>query len=93
MIPLGVGEPSWRMNVDGRWDVVPLVIAAIALLMLRVLLRVRMTPPVIVGTVLTAPLYRALADRAGFTATVTVTLAVVATIAVAIRLPRRPETA
>ena len=93
MIPVAFGEPSWQMNVDGRWDVVPLVIAAVALLLLRVLLRVRLTPIVIVGTVLAAPLFRALADRAGFTGTVAAALAFAAVIGIAIRLPRRGQAA
>jgi hypothetical protein len=77
------------MNVDGRWDVVPLVIAAVAMVLLRVLFRTRLTPLVIVGIVLGAPLFRALADRAGFTGTVAVSLVFAAVIGVVIRLPRR----
>jgi hypothetical protein len=93
VIPVAFGEPSWAMNVDGRWDVVPLVIAAVALLLLRMLLRVRLTPLVVVGVLLAAPLYRALADRAGFTGTVAATLAFATVAAAAIRLPRRGRAA
>ena len=93
VIPIAFGEPSWQMNVDGRWDVVPLVIAAVALLLLRVVLRVRLTPIVVLGVVLAAPLFRALADRTGFTRTVAVALAFAASVAVAIRVPRRGSAA
>jgi hypothetical protein len=89
VIPVAFGEPSWQMNVDGRWDVVPLVIAAVALLLLRVVLRVRLTPIVIIGVVLAAPLFRALADRTGFPRAVAVALAFGAMAAIAIRIPGR----
>jgi hypothetical protein len=89
VIPVAFGEPSWQMNVDGRWDVVPLVIAAVALLLLRVVLRVRLTPIVVIGVVLAAPLFRALADRTGFPRAVAAALAFGALVAIAIRMPRR----
>jgi hypothetical protein len=93
MMPVAFGEPSWQMNVEGRWDLVPLVIAAVALVLLRVVFRVRLTPAVILGTVLAAPLFRAVADHAGFTRTVAITLGFGALVAVAIRFPRRGPSA
>jgi hypothetical protein len=62
---LAFGEPSWRINVDGGWDVVPLVMAAAALLILKVVFRVTLRWYVVVAAFLLAPLFRAFADRIG----------------------------
>jgi hypothetical protein len=91
---IALGEPSWKINVDGQWDVVPIVVAIVALVLLKVLLGLRLTPIVVIAVVLAAPLYRAVADAAGFTRTVSVTLAFLGLAALAIRRgrPRPPGT-
>lgn len=86
---MALGGPIQAFEPGGGWDLVPLVIAVIALVLLRLLLRVRLTPVVVLVTVLAAPLFRAVADHAGFPRTVALTLGFAAVSAVAIRRPRR----
>jgi hypothetical protein len=89
---IAFGEPSWQMNVDGRWDLVPVVVAIVGLVLLRVLFAARITPLLVLVVLLAAPLYRAVADAVGFTRGVSVTLAFVAIAAVAVRRNRhRPR--
>lgn len=71
---LGLGGPPQAFDTSGQWDFVPIVIAIVALVLLKMLFRVRLTPVVILATVLIAPLYRAVADGTGFTPTIAVTL-------------------
>jgi hypothetical protein len=86
-----VGEPSWRINVDGGWDFVPLALAVGALLVLRIVFGVTLRWYVVAGVVLAAPLFRALGDRVGMPVAVGVAL-IVATVAVpAFRRSRRPR--
>jgi len=75
---LAVGEPSWRINTDGGWDVVPLLIASGALLVLKVIFAVRIRWYVALGAVLVAPLFRAFADRVGMPVAVGLALLVAA---------------
>jgi hypothetical protein len=86
---MALGGPIQAFDPGGGWDLVPLVIAAVALVFLRLLLRVRLTPVVVLVTVLAAPIFRAVADHAGFPRTVALTLAFTAVSAVAIRRPGR----
>lgn len=87
---LAFGEPSWQINTDGGWDVVPVLIAAGALLVLKVLYGVRIHWHIAVGAVLLAPLFRAFADRVGMPVAVGLAL-LIATIAVpAARRSGRP---
>jgi hypothetical protein len=80
------------INVDGRWDVVPIVIAIVGLILLKVLFRIRITPVLFVFVLLAAPLYRAAADAVGFTRGVSVTLMFLAIAALALRRNRhRPR--
>ena len=74
---LGVGGPAQAFDSNGGWDFVPILIAALGLLLLRFGTRVRITPIV----VLLAPLYRAAADAAGFPLMVLVTLVVAGFVA------------
>ena len=78
---LGVGGPAQAFDQNGGWDFVPILIAAAGLLLLRFGLRVRITPIVVLVTVLLGPLYRAAADAAGFPLMVLVTLVVVGFVA------------
>lgn len=78
---IAFGEPSWQINTDGGWDVVPLVMAAVALLVLRIVFKVPIRWYVAVGVVLVAPLFRAFADRVGMPVAVGLAL-IVMTIAV-----------
>ena len=87
---LGVGEPSWRINVDGGWDFVPVLLAIGALVVLKVLFGVTIRWYIAVGAILLAPLFRAFADRIGMPVAVGLAL-VIATIAVpAVRRSGRP---
>ena len=72
---LGLGGPQQAFPTGG-WDFLPVVIAVVALVLLRVWLRVRLTPIVILVTVLLAPLYRAAADAMGFPLAVLISLVV-----------------
>jgi hypothetical protein len=71
---LGLGGPRQAFDASGEWDFVPVVIAIVALVLLKVLFRARMRPIVVLAVVLAAPLFRAVADAAGFTRTVTITI-------------------
>ena len=73
-----VGEPSWRNNVDGGWDVVPLVIALGALLVLKLIFGVRIRWYLALGVILAAPLFRAFGDRVGMPVAAALALLVVA---------------
>jgi integral membrane sensor domain MASE1 len=89
VVPIALGEPSWRINVDGRWDFVPLAIAAIALVVLRVLFGVRIRPWIVLAVVLAAPLYAAVAGAVGYPLASAVTCAFTLVAAVAVRRTRR----
>ena len=78
---LGVGGPAQAFDSNGGWDFVPILIAALGLLLLRFGTRVRITPIVVLVVVLLAPLYRAAADAAGFPLMVLVTLVVAGFVA------------
>jgi hypothetical protein len=88
---LGYGEPSWVINLDGGWDLVPIVIAAVALLLLRVVFGVRLRWPVVLAVVLLAPLFRAWGDRIGMPLASALALAVAGGVVLATR-GRRPGT-
>jgi hypothetical protein len=79
---LGLGGPPEAFDTSGGWDFVPVVIAIVALVLLKVLFYVRIGPVVALAVVLVAPLFRAVADAAGFSRTVTVTLLFVALAAI-----------
>ncbi|HEY7401514.1 MAG TPA: hypothetical protein VH989_11550 [Actinomycetota bacterium] len=92
---VGVGGPVQAFPQHGGWDFVPLGIALLALVVLR-LMRYRITPVVALVTVLLAPLYRATADATGFPLTVLVTLVVAGFVAASSPLrrgyrPRSPD--
>ena len=82
---LGLGGPPQAFRTGGEWDFVPVVIAIVALVLLRVLFRVRIGPVTALAVVLAAPLFRAVADAAGFARTVIVTLVFAGLVAI----PRR----
>ncbi len=86
---LGLGGPPQAFDAGGEWDFVPVVIAVVALILLKVLFRVRIGPVVTIGVVLAAPLFRAVADAAGFARTVTVTLVFACLAAIPQRHVRR----
>jgi hypothetical protein len=86
MMWLGFGEPSWRINTDGGWDVVPVLLAIGALLVLKVVFQVTIRWYVALVVVLVAPLFRAFADRVGMP--VAVGLAMIL-LAVAVPAARR----
>jgi hypothetical protein len=88
---LGYGEPSWVINLDGGWDLVPIVIAAVALLLLRVVFGVRLRWPVVLAVVLLAPLFRAWGDRIGMPLASALALVVAGGVVLATR-GRRPGT-
>ena len=79
---LGLGGPPEAFDASGGWDFVPVVIAIAALVLLKVLFHVRIGPVVALAVVLLAPLFRAAADAAGFSRTVTGTLLFVALAAI-----------
>ena len=87
---IGLGEPSWRRLTDGGWDFVPVVIAVIALLLLRVVFRVRLRWPLVLAVVLVAPLYRAVADRVGMPLAVSVALILTAVVVYGVRRSKPP---
>jgi len=72
---LGLGGPAQAFPAGG-WDFLPVVIAVVALVVLKVWVRVRITPIVVLVTVLVAPLYRAAADAMGFPLAVLISLVV-----------------
>jgi hypothetical protein len=80
---LGVGGPAHAFDPNGGWDLLPVLIAIVGLLLLKVIFRVRITPIVVLVAVLLAPLYRAAADAAGFPRTVLITVVVAAYLAAA----------
>ena len=82
---LGLGGPTQAFDASGEWDFVPVVIAIVALVLLKVLFRVRIGPVVVLAVILAAPLFRAVADAAGSTRTVTITLVFASPAAVAQR--------
>ncbi|HEY7666864.1 MAG TPA: hypothetical protein VIE12_01940 [Actinomycetota bacterium] len=86
---LGLGGPPQAFEAGGEWDFVPVVIAIVALILLRVLFRMRIGPVTAIAVVLAAPLFRAVADAAGFARTVTVTLVFAGLVALPQWLPRR----
>lgn len=53
---LAVGEPSWGRFTDGRFDFTPVLVAAGALLLMKILFGFKMRWQLILGTVLAAPL-------------------------------------
>lgn len=87
---LAYGDPSWRINVDGGWDAVPLLLAMGALLVLKVVFGVRIRWYLALGVVLAAPLFRAFADRVGMPVAVALALLVMAVAAPTARRSRRP---
>jgi hypothetical protein len=89
---LGLGGPHQAFPAGGEWDLVPVVIAVVALILLKVLFRLRIGPVTALAAVLAAPLFRAVADAAGFARTVTVTLVFAVLVAIPQRHPRgRPH--
>ena len=88
--PLAYGDPSWRINVDGGWDAVPLLIAIGAVLVLKVVFGVRIRRAVALAAVLVAPLFRAFADRIGMPVAVGIALLVMAVAVPAVRRSGRP---
>ncbi|HSL11399.1 MAG TPA: hypothetical protein VLA82_08815 [Actinomycetota bacterium] len=75
---LGYGDPSWRINADGGWDFVPLLLACGALLVLRIVFGVRIRWYLALAVVLAAPLFRAFGDRVGMPVAVGLALLVTA---------------
>jgi hypothetical protein len=67
---LALGEPSWERFTDGRFDAVPLLLAAVILVLMKLLLGVRMRWQVILGTVLAAPLLVGLSHHISYPLTV-----------------------
>lgn len=88
---IAVGDPSWRINVDGDWDFVPLALAVGALLVLRIVFGVTLRWYVVAGVVLAAPLFRALGDRVGMPVAVGIALIVAAVAVPAFRRSQRPR--
>jgi hypothetical protein len=87
---LAYGDPSWRINIDGGWDAVPLLLALGFLLVLKVVFRVRIRWYLALGVVLAAPLFRAFADRVGMPVAVGLALLILAVVVPAARRSGRP---
>jgi hypothetical protein len=90
MWTLAVGEPSWKINTDGGWDFVPILIALVGLLILKVVFRIRLRWYVVTAIVLLAPLFRALGDVVGMPAAVGMAL-VVATVGITAARRSKPD--
>jgi hypothetical protein len=88
---LALGGPHQAFPAGG-WDFLPVFIAVAALVGLKVWLHVRITPVVVLVTVLAAPLYRAAADAVGFPLAVMITLVVAGFFAAAGNARRAPRT-
>jgi hypothetical protein len=88
---LAYGDPSWRINVDGGWDFVPLILAAGALFVLKVVFGVTIRWYLAAAVVLAAPLFRAFADRIGMPVAVGLALVVTSVVLSAVRRSRRPR--
>jgi hypothetical protein len=88
---VAVGDAVSPRAGAGGWDLVPVAIAVGALIVLRVLFRVRLRWPVVLGLFLVAPLFRAGADRIGMPIAVLLALLTTAVAVAAIRRggPRR----
>lgn len=85
---LAVGDAVSPRAGGGGWDLVPVAIAVGALVVLRVLFRVHLRWPVVLGLFLVAPLFRAGADRIGMPVAVLLALLMTAVAVAAIRRGR-----
>jgi hypothetical protein len=83
---LAVGEPSWGRFTDGRFDFTPLLVTAVALLLLKIFFGFRMRWQLILGTVLAAPLLVGLSGHISYPLT---TASLLATGAVVSFVTRR----
>jgi hypothetical protein len=86
-----IGEPLGARLGAGGWDFFPLLLAAVFLLVLRVVLGVRLRWQLVLAVVLLAPLVRAIGDRVGMPLTLAVVLAATWVVVLAARSARPPQ--
>lgn len=91
MLMTAIGEPLGARLGGGGWDFLPLLMAAVFLLILRVILGVRLRWQLILAVILLAPLVRAVGDRVGVLLTLAVVLAVTWVVVLAARRARPPH--
>jgi hypothetical protein len=86
-----IGEPLGARLGAGGWDFFPLLLAAVFLLVLKVVLGVRLRWQLVLTVVLLAPLARAVGDRAGMAMTLSVVIVATAVVVLAARRGRPPQ--